>query len=51
MMWKKAKLGGESDPRNTGLNRMFQLIQVSAGMGEGLARIYPSGSAWDFLIR
>ena len=43
---EKAKLGGESDPRNTGLNRMFQLIQVSAGMGEGLARIY---SVWQRL--
>ncbi|MGI6007254.1 MAG: RNA-binding domain-containing protein [Ruminococcus sp.] len=41
---EKARKGGESDPRNAGLNRMFQLIQVSEGLGSGLARIY---SVWN----
>ena len=42
----RAKAGGSSDPRNAGLNRMFRLIQVSEGLGAGLARIY---SVWQRL--
>lgn len=35
-----AKSGGVSDPRNGALSRMFNLIDVGAGIGSGLPQIY-----------
>lgn len=36
----KAKLGGTSDPRNVSVARMFNLINISQGIGSGLSYIF-----------
>ena len=35
-----ARIGGISDPRNGALVRMFQLVNVGAGLGSGIPNIY-----------